>query len=324
MLSIVISAILFLIGLVILIYGADSLVRGASSIAKKAGLSPLFIGLTIVAFGTSLPELVVNLFASFNGSNDIAIGNILGSNISNILLILGVSSLIYPLTLKKTTIAKEIPFSFLAVLVLFILANDELLDGLQKSLFSRGDGLVLLFFFIVFMYYTFGISRETSSESKDKNEVKIYKYYISIFMIFGGLVGLVVGGNVMVNAAIKIAKLLDVSEALIGLTIVAVGTSLPELATSAIAAWRKNSDIAVGNIVGSNIFNIFWILGVSATIRPLYFSPQANFDIFVVMLATLILIPFMFIGQRNVLQRSQGAIMVFLYVVYVIYLIVRG
>ncbi|OGY47576.1 MAG: sodium:proton exchanger, partial [Candidatus Buchananbacteria bacterium RIFCSPHIGHO2_02_FULL_38_8] len=315
----ILNIILFAIGLAVSIYGADFLVRGSSSIAKKSGLSPLFIGLTIVAFGTSMPELVVNLFASFKGNNDIAIGNILGSNIANILLILGISSVIYPLTLKKTTIAKEIPFSFLAVLVLFILANDTMMDGLQSSLLSRGDGLVLLGFFVIFMYYTFGISRVTADI--DKNEVKIYKYHIAFLMIIGGLLGLVIGGNLLVDSAIALARFLRVSEAFIGLTIVAVGTSLPELATSAVAAFRKSSDIAVGNIVGSNIFNIFWILGISATIRPLYFSPLANFDVFIVMLATLILIPFMFIGQRNILQRSQGAIMVFSYIIYVVYLI---
>src|SRR3989338_2514496 len=318
----ILNIILFAIGLAVSIYGADFLVRGSSSIAKKSGLSPLFIGLTIVAFGTSMPELVVNLFASFKGNNDIAIGNILGSNIANILLILGISSVIYPLTLKKTTIAKEIPFSFLAVLVLFILANDTMMDGLQSSLLSRGDGLVLLGFFVIFMYYTFGISRVTADI--DKNEVKIYKYHIAFLMIIGGLLGLVIGGNLLVDSAIALARFLRVSEAFIGLTIVAVGTSLPELATSAVAAFRKSSDIAVGNIVGSNIFNIFWILGISSIIHPIPLNSINNFDILVCFLATVLLFIFMYTGKKNTLERWQGIIFIGIYTSYLSYLVIRG
>ncbi len=312
----------FILGFGLLIYGADCLVKGASSIGKKAGLSALFIGLTIVAFGTSLPELMVNLFASFKGSNDIAIGNILGSNIFNILFILGISSLIYPLTVQKSTTTKEIPFAFLAVVVLFILANDYLMDGLQNSLLSRGDGLILIAFFVIYMYYTVGICKECKAD--EGQNIKIYNYPLAITMIIGGFAGLVIGGNLLVDAAVATARFLEVSEALIGLTIVAAGTSLPELATSAVAAYRKNSDIAIGNIVGSNIFNIFWVLGVSASIRPLTFSSAANADIFVTIFATLILLPFIFIGRRNLLQRRQGVMMIGLYIVYVIYLIIRG
>lgn len=313
---------LFVFGLVILIFGADSLVRGASSIAKAYGLSALFIGLTVVSFGTSMPELVVNVVASFRGSSDIAIGNILGSNVSNILLILGISATIYPLSVRKGTITKAIPFSFLAVVILFILVNDALFEGTAMSILSRSDGLILLSIFVVFLYYTFGISKIT--DTKKDTTIKKYKYHVATSMIVGGIVGLAVGGHMLVEGAIGIAEFFGLSEALIGLTVVAIGTSLPELATSAIAAMRRQSDIAVGNIIGSNIFNILWILGISSVIKPLTFSIQLNFDIIVVMAITILLIAMMFIGKRNILQRWQGTTLVSLYIVYLIYLVLRG
>lgn len=322
MVILLVNAGIFILGLAVLIYGADSLVKGSSSLAKKAGLSNIFIGLTIVAFGTSMPELVVNVLASFKGNNDLAIGNIIGSNISNILLILGISAIIYPLVVKRGTITKEIPFALLAVVVVFILGNDFLFDGLQRSLMSRADGLILLCFFAIFIYYTIGISK--AAPSSEDEPVKTYAYPVTISLIIGGLLGLVIGGNFLVDSSVAIARFFHVSEALIGLTIVAVGTSLPELATSAIAATRKHSDIAIGNIVGSNIFNIFWILGVSATINPLSFSPKLNIDVFINTLITLLLLIYMFVGKKNILQRWQGATMVGLYACYVIYLIIRG
>lgn len=316
------SLLLIAVGLGVLVYSADFLVRGSSSVAQKFGLSPLFIGLTIVAFGTSLPELIVNIFASIKGSVDIAVGNVIGSNISNILLILGCSAFIFPLKVKHTTISKEIPFALLAVGAVFILANDYLIDGFGKSFISRGDGLILIGFFAIFLYYTIGISQEEKNNEADP--IKTYGFFLSLIMILGGIIGLVIGGNLLVDNAITIAKIFGVSEALIGLTVVAVGTSLPELATSVVAAWRKNSDIAIGNVVGSNIFNIFWILGLSSTINPINFSASMNFDIGVCFLATLILIPFMFVGKRNILERWQGLILILLYISYTAYLIYRG
>lgn len=312
----------FIVGLGLLIYGADSLVRGASSIAKKAGLSSLFIGLTVVSFGTSLPELMVNVFASFKGSADIAIGNILGSNISNILLILGISATIYPLTLRKGTIFKEIPFSLLAVFVLFVLVNDALVDNVTASFLGRGDGIILLALFAVFIYYTFGISK--AEKTAKEEPVKKYKYHVATSMIVGGIIGLAVGGNLLVDGAIDLARFFGLSEALIGLTIIAIGTSLPELVTSAMAAYRRNSDIAIGNIVGSNIFNILWILGISSLIRPLAFSTKLNFDILTVIGVTFVLVLMMYIGKKNILQRWQGTTLISLYVIYLIYLIIRG
>ena len=279
--------ILLVAGFVLLIKGADVLVDGASSFAKKFGISSLVIGLTIVAFGTSAPELIVNLFASIQGNTDIAIGNILGSNIANILLILGISAVIYPLAIQKGTVFKEIPLSLLAIIVVAIMANDILVDNRSFSELTRIDGLVLISFFIIFLYYTFGISKaegeNTSNNIKDRSIIK------SVLMAIGGLIALTIGGKWVVDSAMEIALNIGISQAVIGLTVVAIGTSLPELATSAVAAYKKNTDIAVGNIVGSNIFNIFWILGISAIINPLPFSSLLMRDVIATVIATVLL-----------------------------------
>lgn len=311
---------LFVLGFFLLIKGADFLVDGATSIAKRFQVSNIVIGLTIVAFGTSLPELVVNLFASFEGNTDIAIGNILGSNISNVLFILGISAMIYPLTAKRNTVLKEIPFSLLAALVLGFMANDILIDGANSSSLTRIDGLVLLSFFIIFMYYIFGIAKADHSPGNegDYKEMKLSK---SVLFIFLGLISLVFGGKWIVDGAVAIAKNMGVSESLIGLTIVAVGTSLPELATSAVAAYKKQSDIAIGNVVGSNIFNIFWILGISALIKPLPFALSSNVDILMVIFASLVMFFVMFIGKRHTIEKWQGGLMFLIYIGYIGYLI---
>jgi cation:H+ antiporter len=315
--------ILFVIGFVLLIKGADLLVGGASSLAKRLGVSALAIGLTIVAFGTSMPELVVNLLASVQGNTDIAIGNVVGSNIANILLILGISAIIYPLAVQRATAWKEIPFALLAVVVLMIMANDIALDGAAASVLTKIDGLVLLGFFVIFMYYVFGIAKNGSGDEGGE-EVKLYSLGRSFGMIMAGLVGLVVGGKWIVDGAVAFASSMGVSEALIGLTVVAVGTSLPELATSAVAAYRKNVDIAIGNVVGSNIFNIFWILGLSSVIKPLPFAPVLNFDLLMAVLATVVLFLALFVGKRHTVERWQGWVFVALYIAYTTFLILRG
>jgi len=312
--------ILFIIGFVFLIKGADLLVDGASSIAKKFGISNLVIGLTIVAFGTSAPELVVNILASIKGSTELAIGNVVGSNLSNILLVLGISAIIFPLVLKRHTVWKEIPLSLLAVIIVGAMANDALLDGRGFSELARIDGIVLISFFLIFLYYTFGISKVKGEDER----VEKYKLPIAILMVLVGLAGLTLGGKWIVNGAVFMATKWGVSEALIGLTIVAIGTSLPELATSAMAAYRKKEDIAVGTIVGSNIFNMLWVLGVSSIIRPLDFSLALNFDIGMVALATFLLFIFMMVGKKRVLQRWQGVIFVLFYVAYLVFLGIRG
>lgn len=308
------TIILFVIGFVLLIKGADLLVDGSSSVAKKFGISNLIIGLTVVAFGTSTPELVVNILSALKGTTEIAIGNILGSNIANILLILGVTSLITPIVVKKSTIWKEIPFAFLAVFAVGVMANDRIFAGLENSFITRGEGIILLSFFAIFMYYIFGISKHMPSD--DEGDVKSHGTFKSILLIVVGLVALVLGGKWIVDGAVLLAKMWGMSESVIGLTIVAVGTSLPELITSIVAALKGKVDIAVGNVVGSNIFNVFWILGVTSIIKPLPFSESSNFDIVVSLLATALLFVWMFIGKKRHVERWQGAIFVILYAGY--------
>lgn len=314
-----ITYLLFVIGFFLLIKGADLLVDGSASIAKKLRISSIVIGLTIVAFGTSAPEFIVNIFASAQGNSEIAIGNILGSNIANILLILGISAIIYPITANKNTVLKEVPMSLLAAVVLGLMANDTIIDGASFSGITRIDGLVLLSFFIIFLYYTFGITK--SDKDIVEGEIKVFSYSKAILFIVFGLAGLVVGGKWIVDGAVKIAEFFNISQSLIGLTIVAVGTSLPELATSAIAAYKKQSDIAIGNVVGSNIFNVFWILGASAIIRPLPFSTSSNGDIAMTIFASVVLFSAMFIGKKRVIERWQGAFMIIAYVAYIVFLV---
>ncbi|HEY4617306.1 MAG TPA: calcium/sodium antiporter [Flavobacterium sp.] len=313
---------LLIIGFIILIKGADLLVEGASSIAQKLNVSDLVIGLTVVAFGTSAPEMFVNVFASIEGNSNIAIGNILGSNIANIFLILGVSAMIYPLAVKSNTVWKEIPFSLLAAVILGILANDYLIDNKASSELTRSDGLVLLGFFIIFMYYIFSIVKKT--EQKLKEESPQMSNFRAVAYILLGLSGLVLGGSWIVDAAVKIASQFGVSEYLIGLTVVAVGTSLPELATSAMAAYKRNTDIAIGNVVGSNIFNIFWVLGISALIKPLPFQPSGNSEIAMTIVASILLFLVFFVGKKHVLEKWQGALFLLLYAGYTSFLIIRG
>lgn len=318
--QLLLSGIILIIGFVVLIKGGGWLVDGSASIAKKFSISNLVIGLTIVSFGTSAPELIVNILASINNSADLAIGNVVGSNLSNILLILGITAIVYPLNVQKGTTWKEVPFSLLAVVVLGFIVNDALIDKVGYSAITRIDGVILLLFFIIFMYYTFGISK---AEGEEGEEVKQYTNFKSILFIVIGIIGLAIGGQLVVDNAIKMASLLGVGDAIIGLTIVAIGTSLPELVTSVTAALRKNADIAVGNVVGSNIFNVVWILGLSSVIRPIHFSSMLNFDVVFLIGITLILFLYMFVGIKQKLERWQGISFVTLYVLYIIFLVVR-
>jgi cation:H+ antiporter len=316
-----ITYLLFIAGFAILIKGADWLVDGASSLAKKLKIPVIVIGLTIVAFGTSAPNLAVSISASAQGRAEIAIGNVLGGNIFNIFLILGIASVIFPLAVKKNTVWKEIPLSLLAAIAVGIVANDVLIDHASSSAITRIDGLIFLAFFAIFMWHIYGVSKAGGEEEVAIREFSIFK---SLLFIGIGLICLVLGGKWIVDGAVQIAAAFDVSESLIGLTIVAAGTSLPELAISAVAAYKKNADIAVGNIVGSNIFNIFLVLGISSIIRPLPFSINNNVDVFVTIGASLALFAFMFIGKRRLLERWQGVLFIAAYIVYVIFLIIRG
>lgn len=316
------SMILLILGFVLIIKGADLLVTGGSSLAKTLHVSDLVIGLTVVAFGTSLPELSVNIAASIKGSSEIALTNVLGSNVANIFLILGISSIIFPLTVMKGTVWKEIPLSFLAVMVLGILAGDYLIDGKDDSSLTRIDGLILLCFFIIFIYYSAGIAKETSPMT----EVAIGKTYSlrkSTMYVFAGLALLIIGGKSIVEGAISAATRLNISESIIGATIVAVGTSIPELATSAIAAYKKNPDIAIGNVVGSNIFNIFFVLGLSTVIKPLPVRSSDTVHIVAALVGSLILFLCMFTGKRKILDRWEGALLFLGYLSY-LYLVVSS
>ncbi|MDD3144479.1 MAG: calcium/sodium antiporter [Candidatus Gracilibacteria bacterium] len=316
--------ILFLIGFVILIKGADLLVSGASSIALKFKIPAIVVGLTIVAFGTSTPELAVNMFSAIDGKTDLAIGNILGSNIANILLILGISAIIYPLKAQKSTIFKEIPFALLGLIILFVMANDVMLDGGSSNIVSRTDGFVYLGYFLIFLFYTFGIAKNTPHSSDGDEDIKEIALGKSIIFIIVGLIGLTLGGKWIVDGAVEIATKFGMSESVIGLTVVAIGTSLPELATSVVAAMKKQTDIAIGNVVGSNIFNVFWILGLTATISPLPFNSTSNIDVFMSIFATLILFLIMFIGKKSIIEKWQGICMIIMYIAYIGYLVLSN
>jgi cation:H+ antiporter len=317
-----VTTILFFIGFGLLIKGASLLVDGASSLAKRVGISTLVIGLTIVSFGTSAPELVVNIASSLGGNTDLAIGNIFGSNIVNILFILGISAAIYPLKVGLGTVWKEIPFALLAVIIVGLLVNDIAIDGATSSVLSRIDGFILIGFFVIFLYYIYGISK--SGGQTNEEEIPSLTITRSTSMVIAGIAGLVIGGKWIVDGAVVFATTLGVSEALIGLTIVAIGTSLPELATSAVAAYKKNVDIAVGNVVGSNIFNIFWILGLSAVVSPLPFGNALNTDLVVMIVATLLLFGTLFVGQKHVIDRWQGVVFIGLYIAYIVFAVLRG
>ncbi len=313
------SSVYILIGLVLLIFGADWLVEGASSIAKKLGISALTIGLTIVAFGTSAPELAVNIVSSTSGNTDLALGNILGSNIFNIFMILGVAALIKPIGVQQTSIKVEIPFNLLASLVLIVLANDTFIDNSGSSVISRIDGIIMLLLFSIFMYYNLLTGKSGSDEVAPTIEKR--KPWFSVLMIFAGLALLVVGGKLIVTGAVDIATKLGVSQSVIGLTIVAAGTSLPELATSAMAAYRNKPDIAIGNVIGSNVFNVLFILGISSVITPIPVYATANFDLTVNIFASLFLFIFAVVGPGRKIDRREGGILVSIFILYTLYLI---
>lgn len=312
--------ILLVVGFAVLIKGADLFVDGVSSLAVRMSVSQIVIGLTIVAFGTSAPELVINLFAAFSGKTEITLGNIIGSNIVNILLILGIAGLIRPLQTQKNTVWREIPFALLAVLVLMVMSNDLIFDN-NNNLLSRSDAIVLLLFFIIFITYSFAISK---IESQDKPEFKELSGKIITIYLLLGITGLILGGQLVVNNAVKLAKGWGISDKLLGLTIMAIGTSLPELVTSAVAAYKNKSDIAIGNIIGSNIFNIFFILGMTALIKPLYFPAIMNLDLGILLLASILLFLTMFTGTKRSLDRWEAIVFLIIYFSYTGYLIIRN
>lgn len=312
----ILSFLLVAVGFVALIFGANWLVNGASSLAKKYHVSDLAIGLTIVAFGTSAPELVVNLIASVQNHTDIVFGNIIGSNNFNLFIILGISGLISPIVVKSSTAWKEIPLSLVAALLLLLMANDFFL--VQSPVFSRVDGIILLVLFGFFLYYVFRQMRNDTSNDSIPVMNSNLKIWASIIF---GLAGLMIGGQMVVKSSIDIAQQMGVSEKIIALTIVAAGTSLPELLTSVVAALKKNSDIAIGNVIGSNIFNVLLILATSAVIRPMDFNIKFNTDIYILLGGTAFLILAMITGKRKKLDRWEAAILLTFYIFYTVLLI---
>lgn len=299
------------------------MVEGASVLAKKFNISNLAIGLTVVAFGTSAPELVVNTFAAVQGHQDIVFGNVLGSNNFNLFIILGITGLITPLAVQSSTAWKEIPISFLAIIILYILVNDQRIFGSEFSILNQWDGAILLLFFALFLFYVYKQLKSDPSEAEELVSVPALSNLKMTLFIVGGLAGLVLGGHLVVSNATTIAESLGISQKIIGLTVVAAGTSLPELATSVVAALKKNADIAVGNIIGSNIFNIFLILGASSVLAPIGFSVAFNIDIYILTGGTIFLFLGMFMGGKKKLDRWEAAVLLIFYLAYTTYLVLQ-
>ena len=308
---IVLSIIQLVIGFLLLVKGADAFVDGASSIARRMRIPAFVVGLTIVAFGTSAPELAVSLTASLKGSNDIAIGNVVGSNIFNTLVVLGASAAITPIVVQKGMLKRDYPLSIIAAVLLGALSLNMML--------GRGDGVVLLVAFAFFMFMTVKVGLKERANAQDEEEAPKMSTVKAIIMLILGLVGIIWGGDSTVEGAKAIASSLGLSEALIGLTVVALGTSLPELVTSVIAARKGESDIAVGNVIGSNIFNIFLILGTSATISPMNVTQTYLYDMAV--LALIMVLTFIPIAVTKKVSRWMGITMIMLYVGYTAYLV---
>jgi cation:H+ antiporter len=313
---IIISSLLLLIGFSALIFGANWLVDGASSLARQNKISDLAIGLTIVAFGTSAPELIVNSVASYNGHSDIVLGNIIGSNNFNLFIILGIAGLVYPITIQSSTAWREIPISLLITLLFLVLANDFF--STATSIISRLDGIILFTCFLSFLYY---VSRKMKlEESEDRSYQKKTNYKIWGLIILG-LTCLLIGGKLVVDNGVVIATELGVGQKIIGLTIIATGTSLPELVTSVIAAIKRKSDIAIGNVIGSNIFNILFILPISVFIKPIQFNINFNTDIFILISGTVFLIIAMLTGRKRKIDRWEALILLSFYLLYTGFLV---
>ena len=312
----------FLAGIVLLIEGAKLLVSSSSSLAKKIGVSSFIIGLTIVATGTSMPELIINLFSAIKGQTEIALGNVIGSNIANILLVLGVVAILSPLKIHKSTIWKEIPLGILAAFVLLVVANDKSIDNVISSI-SRTDGIVMLFFFLIFIYYVYEAAKKREIRIEEETiEIEKRKLSSIIFLFVIGILLLYLGGKFIVENAVIIASNLGISKFLISAFVIALGTSLPELATSIAAVSKKDLDLAVGNVVGSNIFNIFWVLGLTASISPIKVPSFINFDIFFLIISSLLL--FIFALKDPKIKKERGLILIILYITYIAIILRRG
>lgn len=320
------TVLLMIIGLALLLVGANYLTEGSSAVAKRFGISEFVIGLTIIAIGTSAPELVISLISTINGKTDMAIGNVLGSNTFNTLMILGITALIHPIRIEHNTLSRDIPFGLLAAVVLAICGLDIWLNGESGSI-SRSEGLLLLCFFVVFMVYSFATAKRDESpetqQTTEKTPEKKHPIWIELLMIAGGLAGLIYGGDLFLEYAVIFARDMGMSEAVIAVTLMAGGTSMPELITCVIAAAKNKGQLALGNVIGSNISNIFLILGTCATVSPLQMGDILPLDLVILVAASLIIAITAFTFRRNELDRAEGVIFVLLYIAYIVSLLMR-
>jgi len=326
----ILDIIWLIVSLTLILVGANILTDGASAVAKRLGISDLIIGLTIVAFGTSTPELVISIVAATNGNASLAVGNIVGSNILNILLILGITAMIRPIFIKKSIMTNEIPMVLLSSLIMLAFGYSVFLDGGTEDIITRVDGIMLLIFFILFLRYTFASAKhkpagsEKDPASADGDTLKKMPIAKSVIYIVLGLAALIWGGDKFVDGASGIASRLGVSEAIIGLTIVAIGTSLPELATSIVAAVKNEPGLAIGNVIGSNIFNILLILGAAATISPLPFKGVTHVDLWTLVGASLLFLLFGWAFKRRCITRIEGFVLVLSYAAYMTYILLAA
>ena len=316
---------LLLLGFVLLIKGADLLIDGAAGLAKSLGLSPMIIGLSIVAFGTSAPEAAISISAALQGSYEIALSNIVGSNIFNVAVVIGVMALLMPLKVDRQTTRREIPYALLACVLLLILVFDSALQYGESSVITRGDGLIFLFFFSMFIYYLFRVASKTSNNSpkiekppacsKNHNKAK------QVFLFIIGLAGIILGGKFVVDSSVAIALSWGISETLIALTIIAAGTSLPELVAGIVAVVKKEIDIAIGNIIGSSIFNILFVLGVTSVITPIYATSEQIIDTFIMVFLHILLL--IFAINKFTISRKEGFILFSSYLAFLAFIIIR-
>ncbi|MCL7747744.1 calcium/sodium antiporter [Halalkalibacter alkaliphilus] len=315
---------LLLIGFGLLIKGADYFIDGSSNIAALFRVPPLIVGLTIVAFGTGAPEATVSIIAALEGNADVTIGNIVGSNLLNMSLVVGVTAAIFPLAVERPTIKKEIPFAFLATVALLVVMSDRALQFTNENFITRSDGIIFLLFFAIFLYYVIEAARNSREEEigESKNIDQTGGWGKSILITIGGLAAIVLGGYLVVESSTDIALRFGMSETLVGLTIVAIGSSLPELITSITAAMKQQSEIALGNIVGSSIFNVLFVLGVASIISPLPVNDKLFFDIFVLLVLTIIL--FIFSRTHYKVKKYEGMALTIFYIIYLIYIIIRN
>jgi len=316
---------LLIVGFALLMVGANYFVKGASNISALLRVPPILVGLTIVSFGTSSPEATVSIIAALNGNDDVSLGNVIGSNLFNTMFVLGVTAFIAPLVVKSQTLRKEIPFSFLASITLVVLMADVYLQDFTVNGLTRSDGIILLLIFAVFLYYIFELARKSRKDLEEPPSIideKDRSWVKNGLFTVGGLVAIVFGGDFVVTNSTEIALSLGMSEALVALTIVAIGTSLPELVTSAVAAWKKESEIALGNIIGSNIFNILFVLGASATISPIGVNVSLFTDMTILIVFTVIVL--IFALTHYTIGKREGLFLALSYVVYMIYIIMRN